>query len=280
MHSSERMLTGLIVFLCIAACLLFLVRKLQVQKRVSIFVHACQESDFDKAGQILETIPAAEDDFEFLFWRGYLHYKGLGDQEKDNELALKFWFQSAAQGHKKAIRALKTVQEGGAFEPYGQRSTKRIISSDYDDGLDAYRLGDYKKAFDLWLPLATKGHREAQSRVGTLYAEGKGVERDMEKAQYWWGLAAGTVDPHQIRDSFRTKTTESSADKKTQTSSVSDKKQETQPTPKESDDEYFDSGMKKTTAIGSMSSIKRQDQLEPSKYVTSSKSEYKPWLNE
>ncbi len=291
MRSSGKISTGLLVFLCIMACLLFFVRKLQVQKQVRTFVNACQESDFVGAGRILDTIPASEDNFELLFWSGYLHYKGLGGQEKDREIALKLWSLAAAQGHKKATRALKTLQSGRVFEPFGQRARKRIISTDYDDGLEAFRQGNYKKAFNLWHPLAVNGHREAQSRLGVLYAEGKGVERDQEMAQYWWGVAAGTIDPHEIKDSFRTNQAfrpenrqpkEEPSDDQDEVLAVLDQAPEPEEASTEktdTDDDYSNSGMKKTSAMGSLTSTKRQNKIKSSKYAPDADTEYKPWLS-
>ena len=58
------------------------------------------------------------------------------------------------------------------------------------DGLAAYRAGDYAKAIELWRPLAEKGDAEAQYRIGTLFAEGKGVQRNDETAVSWFRRAA------------------------------------------------------------------------------------------
>lgn len=58
------------------------------------------------------------------------------------------------------------------------------------DGLAAYRDGDYAKAAQLWRPLADKGDAEAQYRLGSMYAEGKGVERNDATALMWFQRAA------------------------------------------------------------------------------------------
>jgi len=58
------------------------------------------------------------------------------------------------------------------------------------DGLDAYRHGDYAKAATLWRTLAEKGDAEAQYRLGTLYAEGKGVEHNDATAVTWFQRSA------------------------------------------------------------------------------------------
>jgi uncharacterized protein len=64
-----------------------------------------------------------------------------------------------------------------------------------DEALAAYRSGDYAKALELWRPLAEKGDRTAQFRLGSLYAEGKGVTRDDKTAMTWFLKAAEQGDP-------------------------------------------------------------------------------------
>jgi hypothetical protein len=58
------------------------------------------------------------------------------------------------------------------------------------EGIDAYRAQDYAKAVQLWRPLAEQGNATAQYRLGTLYAEGKGVERNDATAFMWMQRAA------------------------------------------------------------------------------------------
>ncbi|TMH35181.1 MAG: sel1 repeat family protein [Betaproteobacteria bacterium] len=59
-----------------------------------------------------------------------------------------------------------------------------------EEGLEAYRQGDYAKAATVWHPLADKGDSEAQYRLGTLYAEGKGVEQNDTTAMALFQRAA------------------------------------------------------------------------------------------
>jgi uncharacterized protein len=55
-----------------------------------------------------------------------------------------------------------------------------------EDGMAAYKEGDYAKAFELWRPLAEKGDAVAQYRLGNLYADGKGVARSDTAAMLWF----------------------------------------------------------------------------------------------
>ena len=59
-----------------------------------------------------------------------------------------------------------------------------------EDGKAAYHEKDYGKAAELWRPLAEKGDAAAQHFLGTLYAEGKGVERNDATAFLWFQRAA------------------------------------------------------------------------------------------
>jgi uncharacterized protein len=59
-----------------------------------------------------------------------------------------------------------------------------------EDGEAAYRDREYAKAAELWQPLAEKGDAAAQYNLGTLFAEGKGVEHDDAKAFVWFHRAA------------------------------------------------------------------------------------------
>jgi len=58
------------------------------------------------------------------------------------------------------------------------------------DGIAAYRAGEYAKAYELWKPLAEKGVAAAQYQLGTLYAEGKGVDQNDATAAIWFERAA------------------------------------------------------------------------------------------
>jgi TPR repeat protein len=60
----------------------------------------------------------------------------------------------------------------------------------YEDGEAAYQAGDYQRARELWIPLATKGDVRAQQALGRMYEKGKGVSRDFTEALRWYQRAA------------------------------------------------------------------------------------------
>ncbi len=62
--------------------------------------------------------------------------------------------------------------------------------SSFQAGLDAYERGDYDTAMTEWRPLAEQGHVGAQSLIGSMYDQGKGVPQDYQEAVRWYQKAA------------------------------------------------------------------------------------------
>lgn len=60
------------------------------------------------------------------------------------------------------------------------------IAGPAEDGVIAYRKGDYAKALDLWRTAAEAGHAAAQNNLGILYDLGKGVPRSDKLAHFWF----------------------------------------------------------------------------------------------
>lgn len=58
-------------------------------------------------------------------------------------------------------------------------------------GMRSMLEGNYADAYCRWKPLAEKGLAEAQYNLAWLYANGNGMNVDLEKAIYWWEAAAG-----------------------------------------------------------------------------------------
>jgi TPR repeat protein len=65
-----------------------------------------------------------------------------------------------------------------------------VAAGELEDGIDAYHQQDYAKALELWKPLAEQGNAAAQYQLGTLYAEGKGVQQSDATAVAWFARAA------------------------------------------------------------------------------------------
>ena len=64
------------------------------------------------------------------------------------------------------------------------------LAQSYDDGLDAVLKKDYETAYVIWKELAQQGDTHAMKDLGTMYARGHYVEKDMKKAIEWWWWCA------------------------------------------------------------------------------------------
>jgi TPR repeat protein len=64
------------------------------------------------------------------------------------------------------------------------------VAGPLEDGTAAYHEKRYAMAAELWQPLAEKGDAAAQFLLGTLYAEGNGVEQNDATAFMWFQRAA------------------------------------------------------------------------------------------
>ena len=61
--------------------------------------------------------------------------------------------------------------------------------ADFQAGVAAYERGDYKAAYEEWLPVALSDDAEAQYSIGVLYYFGKGFPKDFYMAQLWFRKA-------------------------------------------------------------------------------------------
>lgn len=60
----------------------------------------------------------------------------------------------------------------------------------YEDGIVAYKRGDYAKALKIYQSLVVRGNAKAQNNLGVLYLNGEGVLEDYVEAVKWFKLAA------------------------------------------------------------------------------------------
>ena len=63
-----------------------------------------------------------------------------------------------------------------------------VCLADWDAGMDAYNAGDFQTALKNWIPLAEQGDAKAQSILGLMYENGKGVLQDYALAHMWWNI--------------------------------------------------------------------------------------------
>lgn len=63
-------------------------------------------------------------------------------------------------------------------------------ASSFEEGVDAYKRGDYSEAIKIWQPLAGEGNGDAQQAIGLAYDLGYGVGQSFSVAVRWYRLAA------------------------------------------------------------------------------------------
>jgi TPR repeat protein len=69
-------------------------------------------------------------------------------------------------------------------------SSRTVFAHVLDEGYQAFKAKDYKKAAELMRPLAEKGDPYAQDALGFLYMGGLGVQQDFSEAARWFRKAA------------------------------------------------------------------------------------------
>jgi len=67
-------------------------------------------------------------------------------------------------------------------------------AQDFDKGLEAFERGDYEDALRELRPLADKRVSKAQGLLGVMYAQGQGLDRDLDSAVRWFRSAAEQGD--------------------------------------------------------------------------------------
>ena len=65
----------------------------------------------------------------------------------------------------------------------------------WDEGMVAYKRGDYATALREWRPLAEQGNALAQFNLALMYKNGYGVPQDYVRAHMWFNLAAAGSPP-------------------------------------------------------------------------------------
>ena len=85
-------------------------------------------------------------------------------------------------------------------EEYRKRERERIEANDPAAlsfaGSECYQEGDYDKALKYLTKAAELGDAEAHYKLGWMYMEGEGVEKDEEKEVYHWEKASISGHPY------------------------------------------------------------------------------------
>ena len=87
--------------------------------------------------------------------------------------------------HSKPARFLVAAACGGLLA-----LSSASAAPSFEDGVVAYKRGDYASALSVFRPLAEQGTARAQTILGLMYSYGEGVPVDMAAAARWYRLAA------------------------------------------------------------------------------------------
>ena len=68
-----------------------------------------------------------------------------------------------------------------------------VLAGPLKDGVAAYDAGDYATALRLWRRLADQGDAAAQTMLGAMYNDGRGVPKDYVRPHMWSNLAAAGI---------------------------------------------------------------------------------------
>lgn len=144
--------------------------------------------------------------------KGCLLYSGDYGVEKDLDKAIRLWTEAAEQGDADSAYLLGLYFEDG---PDGKRDLQKAVSW-FEKAMEAgsvsaaVKLGrlydggaagvDYGRAFDCYKMAADRGSAEASFYLGTLYFEGKGMERDCGHAFSCWLMGAELGDDKYAAD--------------------------------------------------------------------------------
>jgi TPR repeat protein len=73
--------------------------------------------------------------------------------------------------------------------------TAGAVAGPLDDGVAAFKAGNYRQALALWQPLAKAGDADAQYNIGLLYMKGLGVAKNSRTARQLFTAAAEQGQP-------------------------------------------------------------------------------------
>jgi TPR repeat protein len=94
----------------------------------------------------------------------------------------------------RAIARQRHISYDGLSKDELIRTLQRQDRAQWQEGMAAYRLGNYRDAFAKLNPLAAKGDVDAQLFIGVMYSKGQGVEQDFQQSLRWLLKAAEQGD--------------------------------------------------------------------------------------
>jgi hypothetical protein len=163
----------------------------KAQNNCGVMYDSGKGTTMDKAKALYWYEKAAEQGHANAQYNLGLLYTQGKETENSREKAL-YWFKKAAeQGHEQAKSRLEFSED------------EELLA----EAQRAYDNKEFKRSFQIILPLAEKGIMKAQLMVSGQYYFGEGVEKDLEKAVFWLEKAKenGSEDAKKILPQFQMK---------------------------------------------------------------------------
>lgn len=98
--------------------------------------------------------------------------------------------RASRTGRITSVIALETDSLDGADDALAVLDRQERLRAAYAAGMNLYRQGQPRAAFEGWLPLAREGHAPAQYSIADLYLNGEGVEPSAVEGTKWLRQAA------------------------------------------------------------------------------------------
>ncbi len=168
-----------------------------------------QDRNYKEAREIAMDF-AQRGDSRAMAMLGSIYQAGYGVQEDAKEAA-KWYAQAADKGHQGALFSLAMLLLDGSLGTIDRQRGLPLLekSAEAGNGAAQYNLGliaasdtppDWPKAAGWFSRAAGQGVAEAQYNLGILYAEGKGVDKNIVTAGTWYAKAASQGLPDAALD--------------------------------------------------------------------------------
>ena len=94
------------------------------------------------------------------------------------------------------MRSFRITAAAATLLPVALAAGFTATAQTFEEGMQAYRSGDYDTAYSAFRGLAEEGDRRAQGSLGDMYRKGYGVAQDYAEAMKWYRRAADQGSAH------------------------------------------------------------------------------------
>jgi TPR repeat protein len=108
----------------------------------------------------------------------------------------RFGFKKGLSNTFKSMGFVLIVASSGVWVAEYLMVKESVQKVEVNKGFEAFDNGDYEAAFNELHDLAVLDSAEAQFMLGWMYSHGKGVDKDLQKAVYWYSKSAEQDHSH------------------------------------------------------------------------------------